>query len=95
MAETQRIPIRIGGVLAGVAVSSDANLLHFHASKAFPPGQPLEITLWPDTPQAFTVQARSIGSRLQDDQTFAVRARLVNLGREARAQLLRAFGERD
>jgi hypothetical protein len=92
MAETQRIPIRIGGTFAGVAVSSDANLLHFHAPKAFPPGQPLDVTLWPDTPQAFTVQVRSIGSRLRDDQTtFDVRARLVNLAREARTQLLEAF----
>lgn len=92
MAETHSIPIRIGGTLAGVAVGSDATLLQFHAPKAFPPGQPLELTLWPDTPQAFTVQARSIGSRLRDDQAFEVRARLVNLAREARAQVLAAFG---
>jgi len=91
MTETHSVPIRIGGTLAGIAVSSDANVLCFHAPKAFPPGQPVEVTLWPDTPQAFTVQARSIGSRLQDDQTFEVRARLVNLAREARSRLLEAF----
>lgn len=87
------IPVQISPALVGVAVSSDATNLLFYAPKAFPPGQPIDVTFWPDTDQAFTVQARSIGSRLCEDQRFEVRTRLVNLSREKRTKLLDAFGQ--
>ena len=38
------------------------------------------------------LQARCIGSKLQADQRFEVRARLINLSRDARQSLLTAFG---
>jgi hypothetical protein len=85
------IPVRIGADVVGVAVSSDANHLLFYSPKAFPPGQPLELTLWPDTPEAFNVEARSLGSKLRDDRRFEVRSKVINLSRERREKLLRAF----
>ena len=84
-------PLCIDETHAGVAVSCDANLIVFHAPKAFPPGQPVALVLWPERDQPLSLAARSIGSKLLADQRFEVRARLVNLSRDARAQLLKAF----
>jgi len=85
------LSLRIGADLDGVAVSCDAALIVFLSPKAFPPGQPLQLTLAPDSTQPLAIQARSIGSKLQADQRFEVRARLVNLSREARQRLLATF----
>jgi hypothetical protein len=85
------IPLRIGE-LEGVALQSDAVTMTFTAPKPFPPGQPLQLVLWPDTPQALPLALRAIGSRrVGDDGTFEVRARLINLARAARETLLAAF----
>ena len=86
------IPLRIGE-LQGVALHSDAVTMTFTAPKAFPPGQPLQLVLWPDTPEALALALRAIGSKRRgDDGTFEVRARLINLARPAREKLLEAFG---
>lgn len=88
---THEIPARIGTDLPATVASSDANDLVFFAAKAFPPGQRVELTFYPETPEAFTVQVRSSGSRLQADQRFEVRTRLINLSRELRIKLLSVF----
>jgi hypothetical protein len=96
MPNTPEIPVRIGAErdnIAGVVIASDAVTLEFHSPKAFPPGQPVALTLWPGSDSTLTLQVRSIGSRLCADELFSVRARLVNLSRDARARLLQAFQE--
>lgn len=85
-------PLRIDNEHEGVAVSCDANIIAFHAPKAFPPGQPVALCLWPGHAGSLALAARSIGSKRMPDGRFEVRARLVNLGREARQKLLDAFG---
>jgi hypothetical protein len=92
MTEANPLPLRIGAELEGVAISSDAVSFVFLAPKAFPPGQPLSLTLFPGSERELPLQARCIGSKLQPDQRFEVRARLVNLSRETRLSLLAAFG---
>jgi hypothetical protein len=93
MTQTREIPLRIGTDSAGTAVNADANNLVFYAAKAFPPGQPLQLTLWPDTPESLTIQARTIGSRLRENSNFEVRTRLINLNREARLKLQATFAD--
>lgn len=85
-------PLRIGGELDAAAVSCGAELFVFLSPKAFPPGQPLELTLFPESENALVLQARCIGSKRQPDQRFEVRARLINLSRAARLQLAETFG---
>jgi len=85
-------PLRIDNAHEAVAVSCDASIIVFHAPKAFPPGQPVALSLWPARDKPLSLQARSIGSKLLPDQRFEVRARLVNLSRQAREELLAAFG---
>jgi hypothetical protein len=92
MSEPQELPLRIGAELRGAAVSCNGEVFVFLSPKAFPPGQPLELTLSPDSDSPLLLQARSIGSKLQADQRFAVRARLINLSRVAKQQLAAAFG---
>jgi hypothetical protein len=86
------LPLRIGADLLGAAVGCGPEIITFLSPKAFPPGQPLELTLFPDAENALDLKARSIGSKLQADQRFEVRARLINLSRAARQQLNAAFG---
>jgi len=88
------LPLRIGTELNGAAVGCGPEVITFLAPKAFPPGQPLELTLFPDADNALKLQARSIGSKLQADQRFEVRARLINLSRNAREQLNAAFSNK-
>jgi len=85
-------PLRIDSMHEGVAVSCDASIIVFHAPKAFPPGQPLALALWPERDPPLALAARSIGSKRMPDARFEVRARLVNLSRDARQRLLDAFG---
>jgi len=92
MPEPREIALRVGADLQAVAVSADAANLMFYAAKAFPPGQPLQLTLWPDSAEALLLHVRTIGSRLRADGQFEVRTRLVNLSRDARTKLLTTFG---
>lgn len=91
MSEQRELPLRIGADLEAAAVSCNGELFVCLAHKAFPPGQPLELTLFPGSERALTLQVRCIGSKLQPDQRFEVRARLINLSRVARQQLSEAF----
>jgi len=84
-------PLRIDNEHDGVATGCDATIIVFLAPKAFPPGQPLTLALWPGHERALSLAARSIGSKRLPDQRFEVRARLVNLSRDARLRLLDAF----
>ena len=57
------------------------------------PGAPIRTTVvLPDGP--LSIDARSIGSKRRDDGTFDVRMRLINLRREDRLRLERAFTDR-
>lgn len=87
-------PLQIDNQHEGVAISCDATIIVFHAPKAFPPGQPVSLTLWPASDRPLALSARSIGSKLLQEQRFEVRARLVNLSRPAREHLVAAFGPR-
>lgn len=87
----KELPLRIGAELLGAAVGCGPEVLTFLSPKAFPPGQPLTLTLCPDADNALELQARTIGSKLQPDQRYEVRARLINLSRGARQQLSAAF----
>lgn len=86
------IPALIGDDVTATAVHSDAVTLELHAAKAYPPGRPLTITLWPGSADALALAARCIGSKRREDGSYAVRTRLVNLARDAREALLRALG---
>ena len=84
-------PLRIGHELEGEAVAYDGARLQFVVPKAFPPGQPIEVTLLLSDSETLTLQLRSLGSKRRDDARFDVQARLVSLSRPARAALERAF----
>lgn len=84
-------PLRIDDQYPGEAISCDATIIVFRTTKAFPPGQPVALSLWPDDPTPLALAARSIGSKRLPDERFEVRARLVNLGRAARQRLVDAF----
>lgn len=86
------LPLRIGSDLDGAAVSCSGEVFAFLSPKAFPPGQPLQLIVFPESEQALPLQARCIGSKLQADQRFEVRARLINLSRTARDRLTAASG---
>jgi hypothetical protein len=85
------LPLRIGSELSAAAVGCGPDVMTLLSPKAFPPGQPLELTLFPDAENELKIQARCIGSKLQPDQRFEVRARFINLSRAARQQLNAAF----
>jgi hypothetical protein len=85
------IALRIGADLDGIAVGYDGNRLRFIAPKAFPPGQPLQLTLLRTGAEPLSLNVRSLGSKRRDDQRFDVQARLVSLGRAARDALAQAF----
>jgi hypothetical protein len=87
------IPLRVGTDLAGVAVGYDGARLQFVVPKAFPPGQPLQLTLLPTDEPALLLAARSVGSKRRSDGAFDVQARLVSLDRAARERLAQLFAQ--
>ena len=86
------LPLAIGTDLSAAAVSCKGEVFVMLSPKAFPPGQPLDLTLYPGSDRELKLQVRCIGSKLQPDQRFEVRARLINLSRSARERLTEAFG---
>ena len=84
------IPLRIDAV-------GPAELVHFAgenallvSDKAFAPGKPLDVhVLFPD--EDVIVKLKVAGSRRREDGRFDVRARIINLTRETRERLQRAF----
>jgi hypothetical protein len=86
------IALRIGQeALEGRAVSCENARLHFIAPKAFPPGQPLALSLQPKGGTVLPLAARCLGSKRREDGRFDVQARLINLGRATREALALAF----
>jgi hypothetical protein len=85
------IPLRIDPDVQALAVASDTVTLQLIAPRAYPPGQPLQLTLLPDGQPPVSLAARSIGSKRRTDEQFDVRVRLINLGRGAREALARSF----
>jgi hypothetical protein len=88
------VALRIGSDETGMALGWDGSTLQLTAAKAHPPGQPLELVLWPERANPLKLGARSLGSRRRSDDAFDVRVRLVNLSRESREQLAQALGPR-
>jgi hypothetical protein len=91
MSHEHAIALRIGPDLDGIAVGYDGTRLSFIAPKAFPPGQPLQLTLLAEGRAPLALSVRSLGSKRRADQSFDVQARLVSLARTARASLEQAF----
>jgi hypothetical protein len=89
--QPQGIALRIGAELSGSALSFDGTRLQFVAPKAFPPGQPLQLTLLRDGAEPLSLSVRSVGSKRRDDGLFHVQARMISLSRETREALIRAF----
>lgn len=87
MSTEHAIALRIGPDLEAVAVGYDGTRLSFIAPKAFPPGQPLQLTLLAEGREPLALSVRSLGSKRRADQRFDVQARLVSLARSAREAL--------
>ena len=78
--------VRIAGAHDGTLLEHQGLVLRLRSPKAFPPGQPLTLQLPPD----ITLEARAIGSKRLDDESFELRVRLINLRKDAREALERA-----
>lgn len=81
---------RIEPALDGALEHVDGSVVRLRAPKAFPPGQPLAFAI-PTAGAELRLEARSIGSKRREDGAFEVRARLVNLRKEAREALERTW----
>jgi hypothetical protein len=86
------LALRISPELEALAVDYDGTRLHFVASQAFPPGKPLSMILHSED-TALSLEARSLGSKNRQDGQFDVQARLINLARNTRTALERAFAK--
>ena len=84
------LPVQIAGQLAGTLEAIEGLLLTLASPKAFPPGQPLALLVSPEA-AAVRLDARAIGSKRRDDGMFELRVRLINLRKEAREALERAW----
>jgi hypothetical protein len=84
------IAVQIGEIDA-VLAGFDGKALQLIAAQPFPPGQPLELRVLPQTSAALQVAARCIGSQRREDGRFDVRLRPVNLDRATRLALERAL----
>lgn len=71
----------------GSAETLDREVLAMVLDCAFAPGAPLSIRTRSEPP--LSLDAKTIGSKRRPDGSFDVRARLVNVSRELRAQLQR------
>ncbi|HEX4352933.1 MAG TPA: hypothetical protein VHZ95_08470 [Polyangiales bacterium] len=77
--------------IEGCAVGCEGARLHFVSPRAFPPGQPLSLSLLRNEATPLPLAARCLGSKRRDDGSFDVSARLINLGRVTKAALADAF----
>lgn len=83
------VPARIQGELEGALEHVEGLVVQLRTPKAFPPGQPLSFTLQGGAGTELRYEARSIGSKRRDDGAFELRARLINLRKDAREALER------
>ncbi len=84
------IAMRIESVGSAELVHFAGEVVLFVSDKAFAPGKPLDVHA------AFAegelpAKLKVIGSRRREDGRFDVRARVINLTRELRERLQRAF----
>lgn len=70
----------------------DGKLFRFAVSRAFAPGAPLRLRV-ELADGSRTLEGRSLGSKLREDQRYEVRMRFVNLRREVREALVLGLGE--
>jgi hypothetical protein len=82
------IAVLIAGEFPGSITDTAGLLVTLSSPKAFPPGQPLELTL---TDSRLRLQARAIGSKRSSSGEFELRVRLINLRKEAREALEAAW----
>jgi hypothetical protein len=87
------LPLRIAPELDALAVDYDGTRLHFVTSQAFPPGKPISMTLHSGDDGSLSLEARCLGSKRRQDGQFDVQARLINLARNTRSALERAFAK--
>lgn len=84
------IAMRIEGVGTAELVHFASEVTQFVSDKSFAPGKPLEVkAMFGDVEVAFALKV--IGSRRREDGRFDVRARVVNLTRDLRERLQKAF----
>jgi hypothetical protein len=88
MPPSAAVPVRIAGAHDGGVLELTGLQLRLRSPKAFPPGQPLSLQLSPE----LVLEARTIGSKRLDEESFELRVRLINLRKDAREALLRALG---
>lgn len=88
------------GAQEGALIAFEKNVYSLRMPSAFAPGQPLELRVLARQGQdqeeeqkesEFTIEARTIGSKLEEDGLYLVRARAINLRREHREALAKAL----
>lgn len=83
------LAVTIQGEQLGTLLAREGLLLTLVSPKAYPPGQPLSLTLsLPAGPLA--LEGRSLGSKKREPTGYELRVRLLNLRRETREALEQA-----
>jgi hypothetical protein len=82
--------VQIAGEHAGAIEQIEGLVLRLRSPKAFPPGQPLALAFSADG-SSIGLDARAIGSKRRDDGSFELRVRLINLRKDAREALEKAW----
>jgi hypothetical protein len=85
MTTTPELPVTIAGEHAGTLSAADGLVLTLRSPKAFPPGQPLQLSLQVEPP--LPLEARTIGSRRLDPTSYELKVRLINVRRSTREAL--------
>lgn len=84
------IGMRIDDVGQAELVHFAAEVVLFTSDRAFAPGKPLDVhATFGDAEIPFKLKV--IGSRRREDTRFDIRARVINLTRDLRERLQRAF----
>jgi hypothetical protein len=83
------VPATIAGKWRGAIEQVDGLVVRLASPNAFPPGQPLTIAFQHEGSDV-RLEARTIGSKRRDEETFELRVRLINLRKDAREALERA-----
>ena len=81
------LAVQIAGEWSGAITALSGLVVTLRSPKAFPPGQPLDFVL---SAASLRLEARAIGSR-RSGEDFELRVRLINLRKDAREALERAW----